>query len=160
MLLAVIIMATFVAWIWFWVPAELAYTTRTMIAWSFDRVAPDGLGYVSQRFHTPVVAIWLSTAVAIVFMWLIAYRDQPADPDRGAGGGVGDGDAGRRLVPPHPASAVRDVAGRRDADRRVPAMVVTGLIAAAFMAWVLYLLWNDPIAAGPLLTADHVAGVL
>ena len=61
-ILATVIMATFVAWIWFWVPAELAYTTRTMIAWSFDRLAPDRLGYVSQRFHTPVVAIGLSTA--------------------------------------------------------------------------------------------------
>ena len=74
-LLATVIMATFVAWIWFWVPAELAYTTRTMIAWSFDRLAPDRLGYVSRRFHTPVVAIGLSTAGAIVFMWLIAYRN-------------------------------------------------------------------------------------
>ena len=37
-----VIMATFVAWIWFWVPAEIAYTTRTMIAWSFDRLAPTG----------------------------------------------------------------------------------------------------------------------
>jgi amino acid transporter len=67
-LLATVIMATFVAWIWFWVPAELAYTTRTMIAWSFDRLAPDRLGHVSQRFHTPVVAIGLSTAGAIVFI--------------------------------------------------------------------------------------------
>ncbi len=73
--LAVVILATFAAWIWFWVPAELAYTTRSMIAWSFDRVAPNRLGYVSERFHTPVVAIWTSTAGAVVFMWLIAYRN-------------------------------------------------------------------------------------
>jgi len=73
--LAVVVMATFTAWIWFWIPAELAYTTRSMIAWSFDRVAPERLGYVSRRFHTPVVAIGLSTAFAIVFMWLIAYRN-------------------------------------------------------------------------------------
>ena len=73
MLLTAIIMAGFVAWIWFWVPAELAYTTRTMIAWSFDRTAPEWLGYVSNRVHTPVVAIGLSTAIAIFFMWLIAY---------------------------------------------------------------------------------------
>ena len=66
-----VIMAAFVAWIWFWIPAELAYTTRTMIAWSFDRAAPEWLGYVSERLHTPVVAIGLSTGVAIVFMALI-----------------------------------------------------------------------------------------
>jgi hypothetical protein len=55
LLLAVIVMATFAAWIWFWVPAEIAYTTRTMIAWSFDRIAPDRLGEVSKRFNTPTV---------------------------------------------------------------------------------------------------------
>jgi amino acid transporter len=75
LILAAIIMATFVTWIWFWIPAELAYTTRTMIAWSFDRLAPDRLGEVSRRFHTPVTAIAVSTAVSLVFMWLIAYRN-------------------------------------------------------------------------------------
>src|SRR5580693_2206113 len=51
-----VILATFAAWIWFWIPAEMAYTTRSMIAWSFDRVAPDRLGFVSETTHTPVVA--------------------------------------------------------------------------------------------------------
>src|SRR4029450_3238537 len=55
-ILATVIMATFVAWIWFWVPAELAYTTRTMIAWSFDRLAPDPLRYVHPPVHIPVGA--------------------------------------------------------------------------------------------------------
>ena len=74
-ILSVIIMATFTAWIWFWVPAEIAYTTRTMIAWSFDRLAPSNLGYVSRRFNTPVIAIAISTAISIVFMWAIAYKE-------------------------------------------------------------------------------------
>ena len=120
-LLAVIIMATFVAWIWFWVPAELAYTTRTMIAWSFDRVAPSGLGYVSQRVHTPVVAIWLSTAVAVVFMWLIAYQAINLLTLIEALVVVwGTAMLAAVLVPPHPAPAVRDVAGFGDADRLDP----------------------------------------
>ena len=69
-----VILATFAAWIWFWIPAEMAYTTRSMIAWSFDRVAPDKLGFVSETLHTPVVAIGVSTAGAVVFMWLIAFK--------------------------------------------------------------------------------------
>src|SRR5215467_7722401 len=73
-LLSVIILATFAAWIWFWIPAEMAYTTRSMIAWSFDRVAPDKLGFVSETVHTPVVAIGVSTAGAVIFMWLIAFK--------------------------------------------------------------------------------------
>ena len=72
--LAVIIMAVFVVWIWFWIPAELSYTTMSMIAWSFDRVAPDKLGWVSERFHTPIIAIAISTAGSIAFMWLIAFK--------------------------------------------------------------------------------------
>jgi amino acid transporter len=30
--------------------------TRNMFAWSFDRLAPEGLTTVSDRFHTPVLA--------------------------------------------------------------------------------------------------------
>jgi amino acid transporter len=57
-----------------WVPGVYACATRSMIAWSFDRVAPDRLGYVSQRFHTQVVAIWTIFSGAVVLTWLIAYR--------------------------------------------------------------------------------------
>ena len=150
-------MAAFVAWFWFWVPAEIAYTTRTMIAWSFDRLAPDRLGYVSRRFNTPVVAIALSTAVSIVFMWLIAYR------------GIALltlveallviwGTAmvvaivfpwtGKRFFEASPASAYR-VAG-------IPLMSITGALTAAFFAVVIVLLWRDTNAAGPLFSSDGV----
>ena len=57
--LSVVILATFAAWIWFWIPAEMAYTTRSMIAWSFDRVAPDKLGFVSE---TDAHARWSRSA--------------------------------------------------------------------------------------------------
>jgi amino acid transporter len=69
----VLIVAGFAAWIYFWIPAELIYAQRTMLAWSFDRLTPESISYVSPRFHTPVVAIYLTVAVAIGFMALIAY---------------------------------------------------------------------------------------
>lgn len=152
-----VIMAAFVAWIWFWIPAELAYTTRTMIAWSFDRAAPEWLGYVSERLHTPVVAIGLSTGVAIVFMALIAYAHIAfltlievllviwgaamvsavlfpfTRPD---------------LYRLSPASRIT-IAG-------IPVMAITGLVTAAFFLWTIVTLWNDPNAAGPLVASDHV----
>jgi amino acid transporter len=157
-LLAVVIMVAFVAWIWFWVPAELAYTTRTMIAWSFDRLAPDRLGYVSQRFHTPVVAIGLSTAGAVVFMWLIAYRNIAflslieALLVTWAGAmlaAVLFPRTRRQLFDASPAASSR-LGG-------VPLMTITGAISLAFFALVMYLLWNDPIAAGPMFTLDHLS---
>ena len=156
-LLAAVIMAGFIAWIWFWIPAELAYTTRTMIAWSFDRIAPEGLGYVSDRFHTPVVAIGASTAAAIVFMALIAYANiqlltlvevllvvwgaamvcavifpftQPS------------------LFSTSPVSRSRIIG--------LPLVSVTGLIATLFFAYTIYLLWNDPNAAGPLIAPGKI----
>lgn len=156
--LAVIIMAMFVAWIWFWIPAEIAYTTRSMIAWSFDRVAPDRLGWVSERFHTPVIAIGISTAGSIVFMWLIAFKaiafltlvevllivwgtvmlSAVVFPR-----------SRRQFFDSSPVKNTRFLG--------IPVMSVTGALSVAFFAGVIYLLWNDPIAAGPLFTLHHVS---
>jgi amino acid transporter len=150
--LSVVILATFAAWIWFWIPAEIAYATRSMIAWSFDRVAPDKLGYVSENFHTPVVALGLSTATAVVFMWLIAFKAVvfltfievlllvwgivmvcavlfPFTR--------------RRLYQASPARNFK-LAG-------IPVMPAAGAISAVFMGVMFVLLWNDPNAAGPLI---------
>lgn len=157
MLLTAIIMAGFVAWIWFWVPAELAYTTRTMIAWSFDRTAPEWLGYVSNRVHTPVVAIGLSTAIAIFFMWLIAYA------------GIafltlvevllviwGTAMISAVLFPFTRPQLYRLSPAAKITVAGIPVMAITGLVTAAFFLWVIVALWNDPNAAGPLVAADHV----
>jgi amino acid transporter len=155
-ILAVIIMATFVAWIWFWIPAEIAYTTRTMIAWSFDRLAPDRLGYVSKRFHTPVVAIGLSTAVGIVFMWAIAYKNislltlvEPLLVIWGTAMlmAVFFPLTGKRFFQASPASAFKL--------GRLPLMSVTGALTVAFFGLAIVLLWRDKIAAGPLI-AHHL----
>lgn len=154
--LAAIVMAAFVAWFWFWVPAEIAYTTRTMIAWSFDRLAPSNLGYVSKRFHTPVVAIGIGTAGAIVFMWLIAFH------------GIALltlieallviwGTAlvvaivfpwtGKRFFDASPAKAYK-VLG-------LPLMTVAGALSTAFFVLAFVLLWRDDNAAGPLFGHAH-----
>jgi amino acid transporter len=154
--LAIIIMAAFVAWFWFWIPAEIAYSTRTMIAWSFDRLVPSQMGYVSRRFHTPVVAIGIGTAVSIVFMWLIAYH------------GIALltlieallviwGTAmvvaivfpwtGKRFYNASPAKAYR-IAG-------LPLMSVAAVLSTAFFALAFVLLWRDDNAAGPLLGHAH-----
>jgi amino acid transporter len=149
--LSVVILATFAAWIWFWIPAEMAYTTRSMIAWSFDRVAPDKLGLVSETVHTPVVAIGVSTVGAVVFMWLIAFKAVAfltfievllvvwgtvmiaavIFPLRR-----------KQLYESSPAKNFRLFG--------LPIMPVAGAISAVFMAVMFYLLWNDAIAAGPL----------
>jgi amino acid transporter len=155
--LAVIIMATFVAWIWFWIPAELAYTTRSMIAWSFDRVAPDRLGWVSERFHTPVVAIGTSTVGSIVFMWLIAYKAIAfltlIEVLLVVWGAV----MASAVIFPRTRRQFFDASpARRVTVAGIPLMSITGALSVAFFVYMIYLLWNDPIAAGPLINSDHV----
>ncbi len=156
--LAVIIMAVFVAWIWFWIPAELAYTTRSMIAWSFDRVAPDKLGWVSERFHTPIVAIAISTAGSIAFMWLIAFKAIAFLTLVEVLLVVWGTAMVSAVVFPRTRRALFDASpAKRVTVAGVPLMAISGVVSALFLAAMIYLLWNDPIAAGPLFSSGDVS---
>ena len=64
----VLVSLGFIAWIWLWIPGMQAYAQRAMVAWSFDRIAPARLADISERSHTPVVAVMVAVAVTIVFM--------------------------------------------------------------------------------------------
>jgi len=64
---------SFMCWIWMWIPGMQCYADRAFIAWAFDRVAPDGLGYVSERLHTPVNAIIVSVIVTIILLALYVF---------------------------------------------------------------------------------------
>ena len=71
--LTVVMSVGFIAWIWLWIPAMQSYGERAMIAWAFDRVAPNKLGTVSDRFHSPIVAIGVATLITAIFMYLFVY---------------------------------------------------------------------------------------
>jgi amino acid transporter len=51
----------------------LVYMSRAMLAWSIDGVAPEKLGAVSERFHSPHVAIVICAALAEVWLGLFAF---------------------------------------------------------------------------------------
>lgn len=53
---------------WSWL--SLVFVSRLFLAWSFDRVMPQWLSRVSDRFHTPVNAIAAGSVLAIVPMYL------------------------------------------------------------------------------------------
>jgi len=151
-ILSVVILATFAAWIWFWIPAEMAYTTRSMIAWSFDRVAPDRLGFVSETTHTPVVAIGISTGGAVVFMWLIAYKAVAfltfIEVLLVIWGAVM---VAAVVFPLIRKSLYESSPARNFKVLGIPVMPLAGGIAAAFMGYAFWLLWEDANAAGPLI---------
>jgi len=150
--LSVVILATFAAWIWFWTPAEMAYTTRSMIAWSFDRVAPNRLGFVSETVHTPVVAIGISTGGAVVFMWLIAFKAVTFLTFIEVLLVVWGAVMVAAVLFPFTRKAMYDASPARNFKLAgIPIMPAAGAIATVFFAVMFWLLWKDPIAAGPLI---------
>ena len=52
----VALVGVFLLTIIWWTPAGFLLGTRNAFAWSFDRLAPERLTSVSDRYHTPVVA--------------------------------------------------------------------------------------------------------
>lgn len=71
--LTLLIALGFIGWIWMWIPTQILYPTRAIVAWSLDRVAPDKLGTVSNRTHTPIPAIVLCLAGGIAFVGMLAF---------------------------------------------------------------------------------------
>ncbi len=127
-----------------------------MIAWSFDRLVPSQIGYVSRRFHTPVVAIAIGTAGSIVFMWLIAFHGialltliEALLVIWGTAMAVAIVFpwTGKRFFNASPAQAYR-FAG-------LPLMAVTGAITTVFFGIAFVLLWTDDNAAGALFDKAH-----
>jgi amino acid transporter len=150
--LSAIILATFAAWIWFWIPAEMAYTTRSMIAWSFDRVAPNGLGYVSETVHTPIVAIGVSTGGAIVFMWFIAFKAVVFLTFIEVLLVIWGTVMVAAVLFPVTRKAMYEASPAKNFKLAgIPVMPAAGAISAVFMAVMFVLLWRDPNAAGPLI---------
>ncbi len=69
LLLWLIVVGLFIGNIgWSWL--SLVFISRLFLAWSFDRVMPKWLSNVSDRFHTPVNAIVLGAAFALIPMYL------------------------------------------------------------------------------------------
>jgi len=72
-LVTVLVSAGLIAWMWMWIPGMHTFGVRAVVAWSFDRVAPDALGSISPVTHTPRVAIWVTALINILFMALFSF---------------------------------------------------------------------------------------
>ena len=60
-------------WMWMWIPAMHTFGVRAVVAWAFDRVAPAPLATISEKYHTPIVAITATTVVNLIFMALFVF---------------------------------------------------------------------------------------
>ncbi|HVC26725.1 MAG TPA: amino acid permease [Nitrososphaerales archaeon] len=69
LLLWLIVIGLFIGNIgWSWL--SLVFISRLFLAWSFDRVMPQWLSKVSDRFHSPVNAIAMGAVLALIPMYL------------------------------------------------------------------------------------------
>jgi amino acid transporter len=64
----------FVLAILWWTPTGFMLGTRNLFSWSFDRLAPEKLTEVSDRFHTPVIATIVIACVVEVLNYLNIYQ--------------------------------------------------------------------------------------
>jgi amino acid transporter len=60
-------------WMWMWIPAMHTFGVRAVVAWAFDQVAPAPLATISEKYHTPIVAITVTTIVNLIFMALFVF---------------------------------------------------------------------------------------
>ena len=60
-------------WMWMWIPAMHTFAVRAIVAWAFDQVAPAPIATISEKYHTPIVAITVTTVVNLIFMALFVF---------------------------------------------------------------------------------------
>jgi basic amino acid/polyamine antiporter, APA family len=60
-----LIVIGFTAGLLIWLPQTMLLISRSMFAWSFDRIMPEKLSYVDPRSRSPIVAIGVVTVLAI-----------------------------------------------------------------------------------------------
>jgi basic amino acid/polyamine antiporter, APA family len=63
--LGAIIIVGFALGLFIWLPQTILLISRSMFAWSFDRIMPERLSHVDARTHSPVIAIAIVTLLAI-----------------------------------------------------------------------------------------------
>jgi APA family basic amino acid/polyamine antiporter len=63
----------FLGSILFIIPSGFFVASRNFFAWSFDRVFPERLASVSERFHSPVASTILTGVIIAVLTYLTAY---------------------------------------------------------------------------------------
>jgi amino acid transporter len=74
-LVTVLVSLGLIFWMWMWIPGMHTFAVRAMVAWSFDRVAPEPLAHISERRHTPTVAIASAVIITIIFMALFVFTE-------------------------------------------------------------------------------------
>ena len=160
LLLWLIVIGLFIGNIgWSWL--SLVFISRLFLAWSFDRVMPQWLSRVNDRFHTPVNAIILGGVLALIPMYLQYFTSFISAQVNAVFfySIVWFLAAVSAVLLPFTRRDVYESAtgGKR---RGIPAISVLGAVAAALFAYLGYNSVANP-AVGPFqLSAQVVVGVV
>jgi amino acid transporter len=71
--IAFLILLGFMLWSYVWIAPYTVLVTRSMLAWSLDRLAPAKLAEVSERYHSPVTALLVIFGLGVVTSAFYAY---------------------------------------------------------------------------------------
>jgi amino acid transporter len=71
-----LIILGFTAMLLIFVPQTMIQLSRNIFAWSFDRLLPDKVAEVSPRTHSPVIAVFVITALAAVSVVILSLNPQ------------------------------------------------------------------------------------
>ncbi|HHY65834.1 APC family permease [Kyrpidia sp.] len=73
-LLLILLMGVgFLLWTFAWMPIYILTTTRNLMAWALDGLAPGKLSAVSDRTHAPVWSIGVSGLLGLILLYVYAY---------------------------------------------------------------------------------------
>jgi len=73
--ICVLVSLGFIFWMWMWIPGMHTFGVRAIVAWSFDRIAPEPWARISPTRHTPMVAIVFTMCLNILFMALFVFTE-------------------------------------------------------------------------------------
>lgn len=73
--LGTIIILGFALGLLLWLPQTLLLVSRSMFAWSFDRIMPEKLSYVDPRSRSPLIAIGVMLVLSIGSTAIYAFTD-------------------------------------------------------------------------------------
>lgn len=127
-------------------PALCVYSSRCMLAWSIDGLAPKWLGEVSERYHTPKNAILVSAVLGLIFLAIFAFTTWVSVlsivlPVAIVFFFV----AIAAVIFPFNKKDVYDASPARIQVAGIPLMTITGALAAIAMAWIIYAALTDPV---------------
>jgi amino acid transporter len=128
------------------VPAIGLYSTRVVMAWGIDGLAPDWLGRVSERYHTPRNAIIVVTILGLIFLTIFAFTDWFSVLAAQVAFAIVLGlTAFAGAIFPFTKRDVYEASPAKYEILGIPAITITGVLALITMIWIGYRTAVDPV---------------